>query len=355
MTGLGTTGGSGFADPTADGGAGRRGRAWRALPRRAAGGLRGWGGVGAMAGACALALAGTAALIYGPAGGPAAVPGTGPGAAVARQAAATSCTAANAAQSLRPSAAAGPAVRRIQARGELVVGVDQSNYLWGYRDPATGDLKGFDIDLVRAIATDLLGPDPHIVFRAVTTKDRFTDLANGSVDMVVRTVSIACSRMGQAAFSTAYFEAGQQMLVPRDDDTIHGYDASIRGKRVCVAEKSSAQAQLKENGFGAREVSESNQLDCLVDLQLGMADAVFTDNTQAAGLAAQDPAVHLVGSPVDSQPYGVAMNLHDSDLVRRVNKVLESWRSGGWQQSYDHWLRADLPGIGGPPAPQYKD
>jgi polar amino acid transport system substrate-binding protein len=357
MTGRGTTG---TAD-TAGGGADRAsGRWW--LPPRTARGLRGWGGVGAMAAACALALAATCVLTCAPSG-PAAAPASvvGGGAAVARQAADSSCTPGNVADSLRPSAPGapdGPAVTRIKKAGKLVVGVDQSSYLWGFRNSATGQLQGFDIDLVHAIADDLLGPGGTVVFRAISTKDRFTDLKDHAVDMVVRTVSITCARKegpDAAAFSTAYFEAGQQMLVPRDRSGVTGYDASIAGKRVCVADNSSAQTLLQQKSFGAKQVVEANQLDCLVDLQLGQADAVFTDDTQAAGLAAQDPAVHLVGTSVNDQPYGVAMNPHDSDLVRRVNGVLESWRSHGWEASYQRWLAKDLPGTHTPPAPSYVD
>ena len=101
-----------------------------------------------------------------------------------------------------------------------------------------------------------------------------------------------------------------------------------------------------------------NQLDCLVRLQLGLADAVFTDNALAAGQAAQDPTVHLVGTPVTHEPYGVAMNAGSPDLVRRVNQILDAYRAGGagspWMRSYDKWLATNLPGIEGPPGPKYK-
>jgi polar amino acid transport system substrate-binding protein len=84
---------------------------------------------------------------------------------------------------------------------------------------------------------------------------------------------------------------------------------------------------------------------------------VFTDNALAAGQAAQDPQVHLVGSKVTDEPYGVAMNLGAPDLVRRVNQVLDAYRAGGanspWMHSYRKWLAAQLPGITGPPQPTY--
>ncbi|MFF8290609.1 glutamate ABC transporter substrate-binding protein [Streptomyces sp. NPDC016309] len=268
--------------------------------------------------------------------------------------------------SLPPSTAGGPAVDAIKARGKLVVGVDQNSYRWGYRNPATGKLEGFDIDLARAIAEDILGSRDAVVFRAVPTNQRIAALENGTVDLVVRTMTINCKRIKQVAFSTAYFQAGQQVLAPADSP-VKGYDASLRGRRVCSAEGSTAYEALERNSFGAvfKDAHDGgpededvhtvpNQLDCLVRLQMGEVDAVVTDNALAAGQAAQDPAVTLKGKPFTTEYYGVAAKLGNDDLVRRVNQVLVDYRKGPWTKAYDTWLRPVLPGISGPPAPKYR-
>jgi polar amino acid transport system substrate-binding protein len=86
------------------------------------------------------------------------------------------------------------------------------------------------------------------------------------------------------------------------------------------------------------------------------ADALITDNTLAAGQVARDPSVTLVGEPFTEEPYGVAMNLEDEDLIRRVNKVLEDLSEcGAWTKTYGHWLAADLEGSTGSPAPKYRN
>ncbi|WP_330175803.1 glutamate ABC transporter substrate-binding protein [Streptomyces sp. NBC_01498] len=274
-------------------------------------------------------------------------------------------------RSLRPSTADGPSIAAIRKRGSLVVGVDQNSFRWGYRDPATGTLEGFDIDLARAIAADILGSPNDIIFRAIPTNQRVGALENGTVDLVVRTMTINCARIEQVAFSTAYFEAGQQVLAPRNSG-ITGFDASLSGKRVCTAEGSTAYEALAENSYGAIFKDEAdgtdadedrltvpNQLDCLVRLQLGEVDAVVTDNALAAGQAAQDPAVELVGKPFTQEYYGVAAKLGNNDLVRRVNQVLVEYRAGGagspWMRSYEKWLKAGLPDITAPPAATYRD
>ncbi|MFI9046560.1 glutamate ABC transporter substrate-binding protein [Streptomyces sp. NPDC053427] len=318
-------------------------------------------GVGVMAAAAVVLVPalGGAALEAGPTDKGAVVQRAAGGGTSHAVAAGAGCTAGNAAESLRPSAGEGPAVARIRKKGQLVVGVDQNTYRWGYRDPGTGRLEGFDIDLARAIAKDILGPDAKVVFQAVPTNQRIPALERRTVDMVVRTMTINCARKEQVAFSTAYFQGGQQVLAPRRS-TVTAFDDSLRGRRVCTAAGSTGEAELRKQRHGATVVTVPNQLDCLVRLQLGQADAVVTDNALAAAQAAQDPTVELKGRPFTDEPYGVAMNKDDTDLVRRVNKVLDDYRGGGsadspWMRSYRRWLRADLPGISGPPAPEYSD
>ncbi|MFI7272790.1 glutamate ABC transporter substrate-binding protein [Streptomyces sp. NPDC049879] len=258
----------------------------------------------------------------------------------------------------RPAARVpGRAVQEIRERGSLTVGVDQNSYLWGYREPGTGDIVGFDIDLVEAIARDVLDdPTPDIIYRAIPTDQREEAVMSGQVDMVVRTMSITCRRLENVAFSTAYFETGQQLLVPRGSE-ITGFDDSLTGRRVCSAAGSTAEALLRDEPHGAHLETEANHLDCLVQLQLGLADALVTDAALAAGHIAQDPSMRLVGRPLRGEFYGVAMSQESPDLVSWVNAVLEDFRTdGSWRTAYQEWLAAYLGGASpAPPEPRYRD
>ncbi|WP_329457841.1 transporter substrate-binding domain-containing protein [Streptomyces sp. NBC_01497] len=362
--------------------------------------LRGWGGVSAMGAACA-ACAVTATLVLVPlahhgtgaadvrAGAPAADRATDAAArrtsgvaAAPGQEQRCSSTGQPAEASVPASDAGGPDIDKMLARKgdkrRLVVGVDQNSYQWGYLNPATDQFEGFDIDLAHAIAKNIFGDANAVTFKPVSTAERTEALANGSVDIVVRTMTIACNRLADADFSTAYFKAGQQVLAPKGDaTTITGYDATLRHKRVCTATGSTAVQELEKSnpyqvyfwdkannkGYNPEhkdvdDLSVANQLDCLVRLQLGLVDAVITDNALAAAQAAQDPAVELKGdAPFTTEYYGVAAKPHADDLVARINAVLEQYRSGGagspWQKSYDKWLKAELGPTAGPPAPLY--
>ncbi|MFJ1971396.1 glutamate ABC transporter substrate-binding protein [Streptomyces sp. NPDC087903] len=332
--------------------------------RRLRASLRGWGGVGAMAVVCALAVVFTLLLPLTQSRGDGSTGTGGPGLARGSQVRAddycadTAIKKAPEEQTLSPSGADGDTIAKIKARpGEkrkLIVGVDQNSYRWGYRNPnsgPSGDLEGFDIDLVHRIAREILGDPDDVVFKAIPTNQRIPALQSGSVDMVVRTMTISCDRLKDVAFSAPYFKTGQQVLAPRSSD-ISGYDDTLAHKRICTAAGSIANTRLTADHDTRKLVASAvvvppvpNQLDCLVRLQLGEVDAVVTDGALAASQAAQDPTVELKGGTFTDEYYGVAMNRGADDLVRRVNQILVDYRkdtTDGWQASYDRWLSATL-------------
>ncbi|MGW7255681.1 glutamate ABC transporter substrate-binding protein [Streptomyces sp. NPDC054834] len=322
--------------------------------------LRGWGGVGAMAVVCALALGFVLLLPLSQSHGSGGQDLGGQGVAEGRQARAETCSAPEK-QTLSPSGADGPTIDKIKARQgdkrKIIVGVDQNSYRWGYRNPNTkgAELEGFDIDLVHQIAEDILGDPDAVQFKAIPTSQRTEAVKTGRVDMVVRTMTITCERLDEVAFSAPYFKTGQQVLAPKSSP-IKGYGPTLAHQRVCAAAGSTAYARLDHDKMAGKLVAVPNQLDCLVRLQLGEVDAVVTDAALAASQAAQDPTVELKGDPFTTDYYGVAMNKDAKDLVRRVNQILVQYRASGWQASYDKWLSATLGADSGPskpPAPDY--
>ncbi|MDW4905857.1 glutamate ABC transporter substrate-binding protein [Streptomyces sp. ADMS] len=332
-------------------------------------GLRGWGGVGAMAAVCALAVAFALLLPLTQSQGDGSTGTGGQGVAEGIQARAAECENPQD-QSPVPSSLDGKTIEKIRARKDprLIVGVDQNSYRWGYRDPNGGpeaSLEGFDIDLAHRIAKDILGDEDAVKFKAIPTNQRIPAIKNGRVDMIVRTMTIACDRLEEVAFSAPYFLTGQQVLAPKSS-TIKGYDKTLDGKRICSAEGSTALEKLEADKAAKKaavatadiRTTVPNQLDCLVRLQLGQVDAVVTDGALAASQAAQDPTVELKGDTFTEEYYGVAVKKGANDLAARVNRILEQYRQdGGWQTSYDKWLSPTLGGdseSAKPPVPRYK-
>ncbi|WP_369246655.1 glutamate ABC transporter substrate-binding protein [Streptomyces sp. R41] len=335
--------------------------------RRLRASLKGWGGVGAMAVACALAVVFALLLPLSNARGDGSTDIGGQGVAQGTQVKDDTCTDPQD-QSLSPSSdESGTTITAIKKRGYLSVGVDQNSYRWGYRDPnstkKSSDLEGFDIDLAHEIAKEILGDPNAVRFHAIPTIQRIPAIKSGQVDMVVRTMTINCDRLKDVAFSAPYFLTGQQVLAPKASD-IKGYDKSLANKRICSADGSTAYDKLKADQDHGKLASTAdikdtvpNQLDCLVRLQLGETDAVVTDGALAASQAAQDPTVELKGDRFTTEYYGVAMKKDALDLVRRVNQVLVDYRKSGWRTSYDKWLSPSLGAdseSANPPAAKYK-
>jgi polar amino acid transport system substrate-binding protein len=250
-------------------------------------------------------------------------------------------------------------VAAIRSRGRLVAGVSADTFKMASRDPLTGDLVGFDIDMVNAVARAIFPGrklDDVITFRVITAADRLPALKERRVDIVVRNMTMNCVRWQDVAFSAVYYRSGQKLLVRKDlageVDTV----AELSGLRVCAPDGTTSLANIRDRAPADTEiVTAVTHTQCLVKFQRGEADAITGDDTVLAGLAAQDPyAVVPTGQAAfTSEPYGIGVNEADIGLVRFINAVLEQMRSDGtWQASYDRWLRPTL-GQGAQPQPTY--
>ncbi|MGW5076616.1 transporter substrate-binding domain-containing protein [Rhodococcus sp. NPDC004095] len=259
--------------------------------------------------------------------------------------------------SLRPapagSTAPTPALDRIRARGRLLVGLDTSSNLFSFRNPATGTIEGFDVDIAHEVARDLFGDPDRIEFRILSSADRVAALDDRTVDVVVKTMTITCERRAKVGFSTVYYEAGQRVLAMKGSGIRDAADLS--GRRVCAVAGTTNLQRIQQVQPEATVLSVPNWGDCLVVLQQRQVDAVTSDDSILAGLASQDPNLELVGPALSSEPYGIGVNKSDTDLVRQVNGTLERIRGDGtWQRIHNRWLGTIGPAPA-PPTPHYED
>ena len=252
--------------------------------------------------------------------------------------------------SLRPTAAAtGPALNRIRARGRLVVGLDTGSNLFSFRDPNSGVIVGFDADIAREVARDLFGDPDRIEYRSLGSEEREDALIERRVDMVVKTMTITCARLQRVAFSTVYLQAHQRVLAVQDSGIESLKD--LAGKRVCTIRSTTSLEHIRRIQPKASILTVPTWADCLVVLQQRQVDAVSTDDSILAGLAAQDPHTELVGPSISQEPYGIGIPKGDQDLVRLVNGTLDRIRADGtWSRLYSQWLSALGPTPAPPPA-----
>ncbi|TNC22853.1 glutamate ABC transporter substrate-binding protein [Amycolatopsis alkalitolerans] len=252
-----------------------------------------------------------------------------------------------------PGIPSGSTMADIRRRGRLIAGVDQTTYLFGFFNPANGQLEGFDIEMVKQIADAIFGSwEGHVQWMTIPSSQRENVLRTHAVDIVVRTYSITCSRLNDVDFSSTYYLAGQRVLVPRNSG-ITGL-SGLGGKKVCAAKSSTSLTAIKDAPSKPIPVSVNDWSDCLVLLQQGQVDAISTDDVILAGMAKQDPNLAVVGERFTEEDYGVGIPKGEDDMVRFVNSVLENVRTGGvWQQNYDRWV-APVLGPAGPPPVSYR-
>jgi polar amino acid transport system substrate-binding protein len=256
--------------------------------------------------------------------------------------------------SLRPFASrieADAAVAAIRKRGRLLVGLDIGSNLFSFRDPVTGEISGFDVDIAAEVARDIFGDPTAVEYRILSSAERIAALQNNAVDIVVKTMTITCERREKVNFSTTYFTAYQRILAPRESDIAGPED--LPGKRVCVARGTTSLKTVQQIDPPPAIVTVVTWADCLVALQQHEVDAVSTDDAILAGLVTQDPYLHIVGENMAEEPYGIGINLTNTALVRFVNGTLQRIRNDGtWDNLYRRWLSVLGPAPA-PPTPRY--
>ncbi|MEN3358551.1 MAG: polar amino acid transport system substrate-binding protein [Mycobacteriales bacterium] len=249
---------------------------------------------------------------------------------------------------------AGSYMDTVRKRGLLRLGTSQDTLLFSSRNPLTGVVEGFDVDMGRQVAAAIFGDPSKLQIVVIPNKDRAAAVMSGRVDLVAETMTINCERLKLVDFSTVYYQAGQKVLVARGSAARS--IADLGGKRVCAAAGSTSLANLAKVPSHPVGVAAPTQADCLVRFQEGTVDAVSTDDTILAGLAAQDPYARVVGPAFTDEPYGMAISRAHPEFTRFVNAVLERDRSDGtWARLYRAWLGAQFGPAPAPPAARYLD
>jgi polar amino acid transport system substrate-binding protein len=241
----------------------------------------------------------------------------------------------------------------ILKRGYLEAGVSGDTYGFGYVDPATLTLQGFDVDVLRQVAQAIFGRNDTTVLHLVpiTIPQVVSAINGGKVDIVAHTMTITCARRTQLDFSSEYLLAHQRLLVGLNSNITTL--AQLAGQRVCAAAGTTSISRIASLAPRAIPVPVASETDCLVRFQTGSVDAISTDDTILDGMAKQDPYSRVVGPDIAPEPYGLAINLGHPEFTRFVDGILERIRTDGTlAKLYTQALgTSDVPL---PPPPSYR-
>ncbi|MCM3784630.1 transporter substrate-binding domain-containing protein [Neobacillus mesonae] len=229
-------------------------------------------------------------------------------------------------------------IAAIKERGKLIAGVKYDTRLFGLKDPISGNVEGFDIDMAKALAKKILGDETKIELKEVTSKTRTPLLQNGEIDIIIATMTITEDRKKEVDFSDVYFNAGQSLLVPKGSP-ITGIDSLTSDTTVLAVKGSTSVTNIKEKAPDAKVLEFENYQEAFTALKANKGNALTTDNSILLGMMQDDPNYEMVGGNFTDEPYGMAIKKGDQQMVDTVNEMLtELTDSGEYDTLYEKWL-----------------
>ncbi len=231
--------------------------------------------------------------------------------------------------------AADTTMGKLQKKGEITIGVKYDVPPFGFKNPSTGDIEGFDIDFGKAVA-DALGVKPKYI--EAISDNRIPFITDGTADLILSTMTINEERVKEINFTDPYFIAKGRILQKKGGD-IGGVE-DLAGKRVCTALGSTYEETLKKQAPKAKLRLVDSYSECLELVQNGGVDAVSTDDVILTGMIIQDDSLELVeGEELTTEPYGGGLKKGDKEFTEFLNGVLEKYESDGrWKAAYQKWL-----------------
>jgi polar amino acid transport system substrate-binding protein len=209
----------------------------------------------------------------------------------------------------------------------LLVGTESTYPPYEFRDE-DNNLKGFDIELMEAIAEKL---GKKIEWVDMPFDSLIPALLSKKIDIVAAGMSATAERAKKVSFSTPYEISLSTFIVKADNDSISSI-ADLDGKTV-TAQLGTVQDTYAKTISGVTVKPFQKFDDCVREVSLGRADATLMDKPVALKFVEQKDFKGKVKIAFDQEITGagkaLAMNLGETAFTDEVNKVLEEMVSSG--------------------------
>src|SRR5918992_3253966 len=231
---------------------------------------------------------------------------------------------------------AGSTMAKLVDEGRITVGVKYDVPLFGFKNPQSGEVEGFDVDLAQRVA-DELGVD--LKLREAISDNRIPYLQDGTVDLVFSTMTITTDRDADIDFSRPYYIAHGRILTAKDSGIEDVKDLTA-DTTVCTALDSTYETTiLPKQAPDAELKTPDTYSECFAQLQRGSVDALVTDDVILAGFLQQDDSMAIVGDDLTTDPYGAGVKEGDTEFADFVSGVLdETLEDGTWEGLYEEWI-----------------
>jgi polar amino acid transport system substrate-binding protein len=203
-----------------------------------------------------------------------------------------------------------------------------------------GEVIGFDIDLVREIASRL-DLTVEVLPSAFAGLQSGAALNSQQCDLAASAMTITEERRANLDFSDGYYDSLQSLLVPADSDIQSIEDLS--GRSVGVQSDTTGEAYTRENAPSDAEIKGfPGDSDMFNAIEAGQVDALLQD-LPVNLVHTEDGRYEIVEQYETDEQYGFALEKGKSDnLLAAVNEELQNMRDDGtYQEIYDKYFTVE--------------
>jgi polar amino acid transport system substrate-binding protein len=140
-----------------------------------------------------------------------------------------------------PQSAIAADLATIQARGKLIVGVKDNTPPLGYLNTKR-ELVGFEIEIAKRLAKEILGSETAIVWKPLANQNRIPALLDDEIDIAIARVGNTPARGRLVDFSAPYYLDGTAFIT---QDAAIAKAEDLAGKKVAVLKGAVTISEIK--------------------------------------------------------------------------------------------------------------
>jgi glutamine transport system substrate-binding protein len=219
----------------------------------------------------------------------------------------------------------------------LRVVTDPSFVPFEMMDQETGEMIGFDMEIIREVA-DRAGFE--IDLNTMDFNGIIPALQTGNVDIAIAGITITEEREEIVDFSDPYYDSGLRILVRESNGDVSEFD-DLEGKKIGTKIGSTSYDYLVKNLEADDGVTPyPGSSDMYMALMSRSIDAVFYDAPNVGYFARTkgEGKVKTIGPLYEGQQYGIALK-SGSEWVDDVNEALAAMKEDGtYKTIYEKWF-----------------
>lgn len=221
--------------------------------------------------------------------------------------------------------------------GEVYTVVTDNAYApFEFINEETGELEGFDVELIKALADEA---GIEIEIEQLQFDGIVAGIGSGKFDIGIAGMTITEERKENIDFSQPYYEAGLILAVNKDDDRGISSIEDVDGKTVASRTSSTSESYLEEN-TDAKVESFPEIVEAYQVVLQGKVDAVLYDLPNVLYYSTKEAGGQLetVGEKLTGEDYGIAFP-KGSELRDTIDDALTTLKENGtYDDIYEKWF-----------------